>query len=157
LSSLGSRDRNATGGKNKYGFFFLKKMNPIHHIVCCPHSRLAMRQPNGVISVLAGPLSRRLAALICILHPTGCTTGWVKYANERSQAATERSSQDAYDAIRLTHSKAAVWTTDYVVNWIHFFQKKESIFIFTPGSITIPTPEGRQKCDPLQNSTLFII
>jgi len=68
----------------------------------------------------------------------------VKYANERSQAATERSSQDAYDAIRLTHSKAAVWTTDDVVHWIHFFKKTPYLF-FTPGSITIPTPEGRQK------------
>ena len=35
------------------------------------------RQPNDVISVLAGPLKRRLAALICIVHPTGCTTGCV--------------------------------------------------------------------------------
>ena len=26
------------------------------------------------MSVLAGPLKRRLAALICIVHPTGC--GW---------------------------------------------------------------------------------
>jgi len=33
------------------------------------------RQPNDVISVLAGPLKCRLAGLICILHPTGCTTG----------------------------------------------------------------------------------
>jgi len=31
----------------------------------------------------------------------GCTTGWVNYANERSQAALERSSQDAYDVTRL--------------------------------------------------------
>jgi len=38
----------------------------------------------------------------------GCTTGWVNYANERSQAALERSSQDAYNAISLTRSKAAV-------------------------------------------------
>ena len=33
------------------------------------------RQPIDVISVLAGPLKCRLAGLICILHPTGCTTG----------------------------------------------------------------------------------
>ena len=46
------------------------------HIVCCPHSRLAARLPNDVISVLAGPLKRRLAGLICIVHPTGCTTQW---------------------------------------------------------------------------------
>ena len=38
------------------------------------HSRLAARQPNDVVtrkvSVLAGPLKRRLAELICIVHPT---------------------------------------------------------------------------------------
>jgi len=49
----------------------------------------------------------------------GCTTGWVKnYANEPSQAALERSSQDAYDVIRLTPSKAAVWTVDDVAHMI---------------------------------------
>ena len=36
------------------------------------------------------------------------------YANEPSQAALERASQDAYDVIRLTLSKAAVWTADDV-------------------------------------------
>jgi len=30
-----------------------------------------------------------------------CTTGWVNYANELSQAALKRSSQDAFDVIRL--------------------------------------------------------
>ena len=30
-----------------------------------------------------------------------CTTGWVNYANEPSQAALEWSSQDAYDVIAL--------------------------------------------------------
>jgi len=44
------------------------------------------------------------------VNTTGCTTGWVNYANKPSQAALERSSQDAYDVIRLTRSKAAVWT-----------------------------------------------
>jgi len=39
----------------------------------CSHSRLAARQPNDVISVLDRPLKRRLAGLICIVHPTGCT------------------------------------------------------------------------------------
>ena len=34
--------------------------------------------------------------------------------NETSQAALERSSQDAYDIIRLTRSKAAVWTVGMV-------------------------------------------
>jgi len=45
---------------------------------------------------------------------TGCATGWVNYANEPSPAALERSSQDAYDVIRLTRSKAAAWTVDDV-------------------------------------------
>jgi len=38
----------------------------------------------------------------------------VNYANEPSQAALEQSSQDAYDVIMLTRSKAAVWTVDDV-------------------------------------------
>jgi len=48
------------------------------------------------------------------MNTAGCTTGWVNYANESSQAAHERSSQDAYDVIRLTRSEAAVWTVDDV-------------------------------------------
>jgi len=52
--------------------------------------------------------------LLCRGGATSCTTGWVNYANEPSQAALERSSQDAYDVIMLTRSKAAVWTVDDV-------------------------------------------
>ena len=48
----------------------------------------------------------------------GCTTGWVNYANEPRQAALERSSHDAYDVIRLTRSKATVWTVDVVARLI---------------------------------------
>jgi len=48
------------------------------HIVYCPHSRLPARQANDVLSVLAGPLKHRLAALICTVHPTGCTTAVVQ-------------------------------------------------------------------------------
>jgi len=51
----------------------------------------------------------------------GCTTGCVNYANEPSQAALERSNQDAYDVIRLTRSKAAVWTVDDVARLIEIF------------------------------------
>jgi len=67
----------------------------------------------------------------------GCTTGWVKnYANEPSQAALERSSQDAYDVIRLTPSKAAVWTVDDVARLIEIFKNSFYQFIiFTLGSI----------------------
>jgi len=42
----------------------------------------------------------------------------MNYANEPSQAALERSGQDAYDVIRLTRSKAAVWTVDDVARLI---------------------------------------
>jgi len=44
----------------------------------------------------------------------------VNYANERSQAALERSNQDAFDVIRLTRSKAAMWTVDDVARLIEF-------------------------------------
>jgi len=47
--------------------YFLK-IDQTRHVVNCPHSRLAARQPNDVTSVLTGPLKRRLAALICIVH-----------------------------------------------------------------------------------------
>jgi len=51
-------------------------------------------------------------------------------ANERSQAALERSSQDADDVIRLTRRKAAVWTVDDAARLIDFL--KEFLFIFLP-------------------------
>jgi len=47
----------------------------------------------------------------------------VNYANDRSQAALERSSQDADDVIRLTRSKAAVWTVDDVARLIEFLKR----------------------------------
>jgi len=50
----------------------------------------------------------------------------VNYANEPSQAALERSSQDAYDDIRLTPSKAAVWTADDAARLIEL----KKIFIY---------------------------
>jgi len=42
----------------------------------------------------------------------------MNYPNEPSQAAIERFSQDAYDVIRLTRSKATVWTVDDVARLI---------------------------------------
>jgi len=64
------------------------------------------------------------------------TTGWENYANESSQAALGRSSQDAQDVIRLTPSKAAVWTVDDVGRLIEFlFIKTIFIYFFTLGSI----------------------
>ena len=63
------------------------------------------------------------------------------YANEPSQAALERSSQDAYDVIRLTRSKAAVWTVDDVARLIEIF--KEFLLIFTIDYLgTIYDPGG---------------
>jgi len=46
----------------------------------------------------------------------------------------ENVSQDAYDVIRLTRSKAAVWTVDNVARSIDF-SKKNYLFIFTLSSI----------------------
>jgi len=63
------------------------------------------------------------------MNTAGCTTGWVNYANEPSQAALERASQDAYDVIRLTRSKAAVWTVDDVARLVEF--KKKNYYLFT--------------------------
>jgi len=60
----------------------------------------------------------------------GRTNGWVNCANEPSHAALERSSQDAYDVNRLTHSKAAVWTVDDVARLIIEFFLKRRIFLF---------------------------
>jgi len=53
--------------------------------------------------------------------------GCLNYANELSQAALERSSQDAYDVIRLTRSKA-VWTVDYVARLIDLKKKNSYLF-----------------------------
>ena len=36
---------------------------------------LSMRVRNDAVSVLAGSLKRRLARLVCTVHPTGRTTG----------------------------------------------------------------------------------
>jgi len=52
------------------------------------------------------------------------------YKNERSQAALERSSQDAYDVIRLTRSKTAVWTVDDLAHLIEIRKKIILIYFF---------------------------
>jgi len=64
------------------------------------------------------------------------TAGWVNYANDRSQAVLERSSQDAYNVIRLTRSKAAVWT---VARLIEIFLK--NFYLFLPS--VAYGPEGK--------------
>ena len=50
---------------------FLKLRSNAPHRLLSTQPPCCARQPNDVISVLAGPLKRRLAALICIVHPTG--------------------------------------------------------------------------------------
>jgi len=74
------------------------------------------------------------------MNTVGSTTGWVNYADESSQAALERSSQDAYDIIRLTRSKAAVWTVDDVARLIDL--KKEFLFIYLFLHSVACNPEG---------------
>jgi len=78
------------------------------------------------------------------------TTGWENYANEPSQAALERSSQDAQDVIKLTPSKAAVWTVDDVARLIEFLFIKTIFIYFYPRQHMIMG-------DRSQNSTLKII
>jgi len=58
----------------------------------------------------------------------------MNYANDTSQAALERSSQDAYDVIRLTRSKAAVWTVDDVARLIEF----KKIYIYSGEPVLRP-------------------
>jgi len=91
------------------------------------------------------------------MNTVGCTTGWVSYVNERSQAALGWSSQHAYDVIRLTRSKAAVWTVDVVARLIEILGKNSYLFILRSAAYD---PEGWQKLDRIQNhvyKTLFII
>jgi len=71
--------------------------------------RLSMRD-----RLYASHLHAACSLTLCLHFTAGCTTGWVNYANEPSQAALVWSSQDAYDIIRLKRSKAAVWTVDVV-------------------------------------------
>jgi len=52
----------------------------------------------------------------------------VNYANESSQAALERSRQDARDVISI--SKAAVWTVADVARSIDIFLKIIILFIY---------------------------
>ena len=59
----------------------------------------------------------------------------MNYANEPSQAALERSNQNAYDVTRLTRSKAAVWTVDDAARLIQIFKKDSYLFIYFLPSI----------------------
>ena len=78
---------------------------------------------------------------------SGCTTGRVNYANERSQEALERSSQDAYVVIRLTRSKAAVWTLDDVARLI------ETDIVSRTGMLSIA---NQRTCGGLNQDKIFV-
>ena len=117
--------RNPTLG-NRVWATFLTYNNPWRQIL---HLKLFMSQWNtccGIRSIScwivhmtnAGVLTYVVFFTRCLHFTAGCTTGWVNYANEPSQAALERSSQDAQDVMRLTRSKAAVWTVDDVARSI---------------------------------------
>jgi len=73
--------------------------------------------------------SRAYGISVYTLQPVVQPVGRI-YANKRSQAALERSSQDAYDVIRLTRSKAAVWTVDDVARLVEFFLTNSYLFIY---------------------------
>ena len=75
------------------------------------------------------------------MNSVSCTTGWVNYANEPSQAALERSSQDAGDVIGLTRSKAAVWTVDDVACLMDL-KKRILIYLFIFLPSVAYDPEG---------------
>jgi len=53
LETTSSRSKKINKYINK-NFFLEKKFEQTRNIVYCPHSRIAARQPNDVISVLAG-------------------------------------------------------------------------------------------------------
>ena len=74
------------------------------------------------------------------MNTAGCTTGWVNYANQPSQAALERSSQDACDVIRLTRSKAAVWTVTLFSYLLYEYSKN---FV---QSVVQPVVQPAAKC-----------
>jgi len=50
----------------------------------------------------------------------------------------ERSSQDAYDVIRLTCSKAAMWTVDDVARLIEIKKKKFYSYSVLPTVASVP-------------------
>ena len=80
--------------------------------------------------------SNQTWSAVCYWHGVyTLQTGWVNYANELSQAALERSSQDAYDVNRLRRSKAAVWTVDDMALLIDISKKFSLINFLTLGSI----------------------
>ena len=82
----------------------------------------------------------------------------MNYANERSQAALEPSSQDAFDVIRLTRSKAAVWTADDVARLIEILKKILTYFYHRLSRYHMIPMDDQKKIGhkTLRNSTLFI-
>jgi len=84
----------------------------MHFTACC--IIIIMHRLTRHVSVIRMTNRGRVYNRLC--EYSGCTTGWVNYAKEPSQAALEQSSEDAYGVIRFTRSKAAVWTVDDVVS-----------------------------------------
>jgi len=85
------------------------------------------------------------------MNTAHCTTSWVNYANEHSQAVHEWSSREAYDVIRLMCSKVAVWTVNNVARLIKFLKKISYLFL----PFVAYDPGGKQKLDLSQNFTLY--
>ena len=69
-------------------------------------------------SVCSADVDEQWYLTLCLHFTAGSATSWVSCTNEPSQAVLERASQDAFDVIRLMHSKAAVWTVDDVARLI---------------------------------------
>ena len=113
------------------GMVFLLTMAQKNVSVCAVTQLISIHRQCSV--VLLCESNSCCSATWCIVVTAGCTascmntagytTGLVNYAYKSSQAALERSSQDAYDVIRLTRSKVAVWTVDDVAHLIEICKK----------------------------------
>ena len=76
-------------------------------------------QQASKVFVKLPPLLARVVATRCLHFTASCTTGWVNYANEPSQAALERSSQDAMTSL-----------VDDVARLIESFKNRILIYLF---------------------------
>jgi len=86
-------------------------------------------------SVCSADVDEQWYLTLCLHFTAGSATSWVSCANEPSQAVLERASQDAFDVIRLMHSKAAVWTVDDVARLILILKRNYYIIIYLYGGL----------------------
>jgi len=93
------------------------------HLSRAPGSRPTYRGDSEWV-IAAAATTNTVFTLCSQLYNRSCEL----YANERNQAALERSSQYAYDVIRLT--RAARRLCDDVARLIDFFIKKEFLLIY---------------------------